>query len=333
MKKALKFIFITAAVLIIALIIISNVSKHRTIHTVLTSDQEIENTVVNAVLDHKRVLKFESTVAPDDAITDKLFAKAFERDPYKASEFYSFWYSYSFSGGKYQVKVKFEQPSAYASFMTKIRVRQVAKCFNRKLSTDYDKVKAAHDYLIKLNKYTRVKGGAYSCMYLRRSACNGYAYSFYLLMEEMGIPATVEIGGNHAWNKVMLDGEWYNIDLTWDDLSKGVVGYDYFLKCDADWMEHDHSGATAKSSLAVTGRSPFQNYSMVPNYNLFAKLGFVLAAAAFIFFCRLALKAANKRELKRIEEQMAMEEKAREMFEAELQKKREAYAQETHDIW
>lgn len=27
---------------------------------------------------------------------------------------------------------------------------------------------------------------------------------------------TVEVGGYHAWNKVKLDGKWYNVDATWD---------------------------------------------------------------------------------------------------------------------
>ncbi|MBR3039649.1 MAG: hypothetical protein IKI20_03205 [Lachnospiraceae bacterium] len=333
MKKTFRFIFIAVVIIIITLIIVSNVSKHRTVRTVLTSNKEIETTVITAILDHKRVLKFESTVAPDEAITDKIFQKAMNSDPYAASEFYSYWYSYSESGGHYYVTVKFEKPSAYASAMTKIRARQIAKCFNRRLNNDYEKVKAVHDYLIKLNKYSVVKGGAYSCLYLRRSACNGYAYSFYLIMQEMGIPVTCEIGGSHAWNKVMLDGEWYNIDVTWDDQSKGVVGYDYFLKCDADWRDHEHAGATAQTSLGVEGREPYSYYMMVPNYNLFGKFGFILAAAAFIFFCRLALKASNKRELKKIEEQLEAEQKAREIFEEELKKKREAFAQENHDIW
>ena len=41
----------------------------------------------------------------------------------------------------------------------------------------------------------------------------------------------------HMWNKVQLDGEWYNVDCTWDDpmgVEPGSVRYDYFLVSDKD---------------------------------------------------------------------------------------------------
>ena len=99
MKRTIKVILFAILVGIVALIIVSNVSKHRTLHTVLTSDEEIENAVLSAVLDHKRVLKFESTVAPDKAISDRIFYKAVARDPYAASDFYGYWSSYEINGG------------------------------------------------------------------------------------------------------------------------------------------------------------------------------------------------------------------------------------------
>ena len=37
-------------------------------------------------------------------------------------------------------------------------------------------------------------------------------------------------GVSHQWNKVMLDGKWYNIDVCWNDT--GFNAYKYFLKGD-----------------------------------------------------------------------------------------------------
>ncbi|MBR3860421.1 MAG: DUF4358 domain-containing protein [Oscillospiraceae bacterium] len=55
--------------------------------------------------------------------------------------------------------------------------------------------------------------------------CEGYTGSFQLLMDLVGIPCLSVAGhsdngleyGEHAWNQVLLDGDWYVVDVTWDD--------------------------------------------------------------------------------------------------------------------
>lgn len=56
--------------------------------------------------------------------------------------------------------------------------------------------------------------------------CEGYARTYLYLLQRMGIKS-IYIGGAafengkgnilHAWNKVQIDGKWYNADPTWDD--------------------------------------------------------------------------------------------------------------------
>lgn len=71
------------------------------------------------------------------------------------------------------------------------------------------------------------------------AVCRGYASSFQLLMDLAGIECiTVEGTANHdrephAWNMVRLDGEWYCVDVTWDDpvgstTSRGYMAHLYF---------------------------------------------------------------------------------------------------------
>ncbi len=56
-----------------------------------------------------------------------------------------------------------------------------------------------------------------------KGICLGYAYTFQLLMEMSGFECITVQGtshggtAEHAWNMVKLDGEWYCVDVTWDD--------------------------------------------------------------------------------------------------------------------
>ena len=74
--------------------------------------------------------------------------------------------------------------------------------------------------------------------------CEGYAAAMSLLCTKAGIPnytvcGTNERGETHAWNKIMIDGQWYNSDCTWDDPILKVnnpdfVRHDYCLVSDAE---------------------------------------------------------------------------------------------------
>lgn len=63
---------------------------------------------------------------------------------------------------------------------------------------------------------------AYSCLVDGRSVCSGYAKAFQYIMQRLGIPVyfvtgVTSKGGAHAWNIVMINGEAYYMDVTWDD--------------------------------------------------------------------------------------------------------------------
>lgn len=80
-----------------------------------------------------------------------------------------------------------------------------------------------------------------------KAVCDGYTHAFDLLCYLSGIDclkiAGTANGGGHAWNKVELDGVWYNVDVTWDDpvvIGGGdMLRYDYFLVSD-ETLARDH---------------------------------------------------------------------------------------------
>lgn len=95
------------------------------------------------------------------------------------------------------------------------------------------------EYMIWLSKnsyYEASVWGAYTSrgIYLDgRGVCAGYASAFKDFCDAVGIPATIVDAskGNHAFNSVYLDGEWYFIDTTggglhdWEDQIKANPSY------------------------------------------------------------------------------------------------------------
>ena len=332
MKKGSGIFFFVVPAAIIILIVVLSLGHTEYISKTLNSEEEILNVAVNSAVNGKRRVHFKSTVEPAESIFNEAFEKAVKQNPYMAAELHHYVYSYTISGGVYKVKLKLQKPSSFRSFLTKIRVKQIAKKLDKALDSDYDKIKATHDYLIRYNKYSHIYGGAFRCLYFGQSACNGYAYSFFLIMKELGIPATCEFGGEHEWNSVYVGGHWYNIDVTWDDIGRNA-SYDYFLKCDKDWKGHTHGSSDAEISVIPTGRDIRANYALIPNYKLIGNCILVLCIAGLVVLFRMMCKMMNQRELKKIQKDLELEEQARRMFEEEIKRKQEAFGQEDHNLW
>ena len=120
--------------------------------------------------------------------------------------------------------------------------------------TTVEKIIAVHDYIIRAYDYEMQTEGSpftvYTFMHERQGVCMAYALLFEKMMELLDIPCYYVVGKadgesdlGHAWNMVQLDGEWYHIDATWNDLGKRTKGheirYRYFLRSD-DFMKRDH---------------------------------------------------------------------------------------------
>ena len=132
--------------------------------------------------------------------------------------------------------------------------------------SEYERVKAIHDWIVINVQYdyaglqgdtlTKTDYNVDGALYYKVAVCQGYAEAFHLLCAKAGIQSHIMYGeaGNavdgwdsHAWNVVRINGEWYQVDCTWDDpLVNGevVTGrenliYTYFLLTDQE-MYYDH---------------------------------------------------------------------------------------------
>ena len=94
--------------------------------------------------------------------------------------------------------------------------------------TDYEKMVYFHDYLVTHTVYGFLSGDKEELSYTAAgsllygtSVCNGYAEAMELLLMCSGIDTYMVVGTadgeSHAWNIVKLNGEWYHVDVTWDD--------------------------------------------------------------------------------------------------------------------
>ncbi len=158
----------------------------------------------------------------------------------------------------------------------------LAACLNSALeySTPYEQEKAVHDYIVLNCAYDmRVVNGetisVFDDVFYAEgvfkngvAVCDGYSKAFQLCMDILGIECIRVTGygngGGHAWNAVKLDGEWYMVDVTWDDPvpdTPGRVLYNYFNVTDAQ-MKRDHE---YECEIQANG-TKYNYYSMQENY-------------------------------------------------------------------
>lgn len=114
--------------------------------------------------------------------------------------------------------------------------------------SQYERVKAFHDYLC--NTVTYQQNGseshtAYGALVNHTAVCQGYTQAMDLLCFLSGIDCEYIFGqatangvtANHSWVRVNIDGNWYNVDPTWDD-QESYISYDYFLVSDGHMDGH-----------------------------------------------------------------------------------------------
>ena len=136
--------------------------------------------------------------------------------------------------------------------------------------SDYEKIKAIHDYIINHSKYDVQRNTELESNYLSYKAygpliegyatCSGYTDAMALFLEKMGIKnfkiATElmqeDISG-HVWNALYIDNGWKHLDLTWDDpVSENGIDYlqhKYFLITTEELEEADKGNVEVKEHI------------------------------------------------------------------------------------
>lgn len=105
-----------------------------------------------------------------------------------------------------------------------------------------------------------------------KAVCDGYCKAFVILAQIENIPCVRVTGNKHAWNKIQIEGNWFEIDATHADTTISVSGtnyeflnYSYFLFKSSD--RPDYTTTNYQELVCNTAYDYFANavYGTAPN--------------------------------------------------------------------
>ena len=172
------------------------------------------------------------------------------------------------STGLYEYKLDIQDPQ-YPS-VEQIVENTVAEC-TKSCKTDFEKAVWLHDWILDHADYDNSYSycSAEGVLARGKGTCESYHEAYVKLLNKAGI-ATGRIEGNgHVWTAVRMDGQWYQVDSTWDDMGSNYKGtyyeHMYFGLTDniMGLVHSDHTSAT----------SGYESTSLENNY--FIKTGMI----------------------------------------------------------
>ena len=126
--------------------------------------------------------------------------------------------------------------------------------------SQFSREESAFDYLIARCSYDDAAAAdssqwqaytAYGALVNGKAVCEGYSRAMQLLASYAGLSCILIRGTgdgvNHMWNEINIDGQWYNLDVTWCD--SDMLIYNYFNVTDAV-LRQTHQPGPLASSLA-----------------------------------------------------------------------------------
>ena len=138
------------------------------------------------------------------------------------------------------------------------------------IGSDYNRILKLHDNLVNSLEYDSTLNKAnthniYGALVQNSVVCEGYAKAFKYILDSIDIEnilvsgtATNSSGETeaHMWNYVKICGNWYGVDITWDDpiiiggFQKNNLRHDYFLKGSRTFVKsHTPSGKISNEGM------------------------------------------------------------------------------------
>ena len=146
----------------------------------------------------------------------------------------------------------------------------VKKCNSETDGTDFGKALWLHDWLIEQLEYdSSLKwSSAESALTRGLGTCQAYESAYSRLLSAAGIQnaETRDTDDGHTWNAMKIDGQWYQVDCTWDDTKDNYYSFDsthlYFGLTD-ELMAIAHKG---HNNIYTEGGYSTRSTSLDDNY-------------------------------------------------------------------
>ncbi|ATD54273.1 transglutaminase domain-containing protein [Clostridium chauvoei] len=195
-------------------------------------------------------------------------------------------YSYSLNYNNqivgYSLLVKYAYDTPTINTMKVELNDKVSYIKNNLINDSYSELKKefiVHDYLtqnctydaenLSKNTVPAISHTAYGALVNKVAVCDGYSKAAKLLLNECGVECGVIVSDqmHHAWNYVKIDGEYYQLDITWDDPvpESNRLNYSYFNLTNAE-MAKSHQWV--QSDYPVGTSSRFGYLRTTPSYQL-----------------------------------------------------------------
>ena len=176
-----------------------------------------------------------------------------------------FW-TYDEGDGRYRVATEYRCSADEFYAMreeTEALMQQAVSTIDYKNMSDYEIVYAVNQYLCdtvyypEQEPYAPITHTPYGAFHDGCAVCEGYACAAKMMLSACGIESDIEVGvciggGGHAWNLVKVDGQWYQLDICWNDGGNTQMYFlvsDEFMKESRTWDENRYPACPDSYSM------------------------------------------------------------------------------------
>lgn len=228
-----------------------------------SNNLQLQKSIIESIMAFEKTVTFDLTKGKINNITDNLDQAILELR--NLPGYSSIINSWSYSTRNNKLTVGFEYRTSKNQFMQAKGVAEdiIRKLINSNMS-DYERELLIHDYIVDRTSYHDYQGNnnvftMHGVFVDKKAVCQGYADAFYYLCTLAGIDSVLVFGDTidengkiipHAWNVVRIEGDWYQVDATWDDPvssdGKNQKSYQYFnitdkeIRLDHKWNEEEY---------------------------------------------------------------------------------------------
>ncbi len=241
----------------------------------LTTVDEMKAYILQGVTDTEDFIEFyiDSTVFTGDVLYDVVFNQICEEYMIETLGLQKYSYTMmNMTNGKVAVKLDFSYfDDKYTIDEVKdmkketlLKAKEIVRNLDIANKSEFEAVSLVNKYLCdncvypEAEPYSKESHSPYGALIEQSAVCEGYARAVQLIFSLAGLDSYYVVGqtqgGGHAWNLVKVDGNYYQLDVTWNDVDS--QSNMYFLVTD-DYMSLSRTWERQK--YPATPSSPYSN--------------------------------------------------------------------------